>query len=763
MSGVLVPLFERLPEIYRARDAEQVPANPLRAYLGAFEAAFGAVHADIAQLYENLFIDTCDDWVIPYLADLVGTSHLKGLPRTLRADVADTIALRRRKGTLAAIERLAFDLTGWASHAVELRENIAWTQHLNHLRPDAGGGPPTAAFTQPPRGGTAPIRSPRTLSLLGTAFDPFAYLADTRTARNPAGTDLRNVNLPNLAIFLWRLEAYRLSLTRPLLKDIVDRGAQPEGMARLVLRFDLHPLNLPVRLFNAGRADVSAAAIDAAVTLTGPDEVPAPMLSARLTGPATDASVATYVAIDYFDDSGDEPVGFDVGDAGLHLFFPDRLQPLQWLIRGANLCAWETGLRQPLRSSEIAIDPIIGRIAIGLDTEAQRDALVSRVDGTPVPAWYASFNYGSPGPVGAHPISRDQPVAGDATSIDVGGAHTLKTLQEALVGLDATLQDTVIVIHDSFVHRLNLPELRLAHSLTILAAANERPIVLLAQPLAFRPAVITADTADVPSVRLDGLYIAPDPQSFATGEALISRAALSALEIVGCTLAPGGHSLRDGTRAPMQPALALANGYGFEDDRERNDFVPTPRILLQKSVAGPIAIDDRYTLIVEQSIVDAGAGVGDTSARIAIGPASSGASSWSAALDFDGITCFGAVRARRLSGMGGLFAQRIEAFDNQHGCIKSSWFGGSGNRLPPNHSCLVASDAHLAFTSERHNDPGYAQVTRTSDTRILTLGPDDDTMGAFGFQLEAHKWINLQVRLREFMPVGIRPLLLPLS
>ena len=79
---------------------------------------------------------------IPYLADLLGTTHLKGEPRTLRADVADTIALRRRKGTLGAIERLAVNLTGWACRCVELRENLAWSQHLNHQRPDAGGVPP---------------------------------------------------------------------------------------------------------------------------------------------------------------------------------------------------------------------------------------------------------------------------------------------------------------------------------------------------------------------------------------------------------------------------------------------------------------------------------------------------------------------------------------------------------------------------------------------------------------------------------------------
>jgi hypothetical protein len=36
-------------------------------------------------------------------------------------------------------------------------------------------------------------------------------------------------------------------------------------------------------------------------------------------------------------------------------------------------------------------------------------------------------------------------------------------------------------------------------------------------------------------------------------------------------------------------------------------------------------------------------------------------------------------------------------------------------------------------------------------------------MGAFGFEREAHKWANLQVRLREFMPVGVRPLVVAVT
>jgi hypothetical protein len=123
----------------------------------------------------------------------------------------------------------------------------------------------------------------------------------------------------------------------------------------------------------------------------------------------------------------------------------------------------------------------------------------------------------------------------------------------------------------------------------------------------------------------------------------------------------------------------------------------------------------------------------------------------------------GVVHVQSVGGSGGLFTRRFAVLDNQHGCIRASWFGGHANRLPPNHACLTAAEARLVFTSERHGEPGYAQVAATSDVRIRTLGPDDDTMGAFGFQLEAHKWTNLQVRLRELMPVGVRPLVVTVT
>lgn len=779
---VRVPLYERLPEIYRVRDAEQSPPDQLRAYLGAIEAAFAALHDNIGQLHDDLFIDTCADWVVPYIADLLGSSHLKGEPRTLRADVADTIALRRRKGTLGAIERLAVNLTGWACRAVEMRENLGWHQHLNHQRPDAGGAPPHAAASinrfHTRRGGTVPLRDPAALALLGTPFDDFAYSADTR----PALADARHVNLPNLAVFLWRLMAYRLRLSAPLAKGFGDLGAPPAaGLARFALRFDLDPLDRPVRLFNTSRPgflrpDTSGGVVS---PLTEADAVPGPMLDARLNSGSPAGHPEAYVALDFFDDAPLPPSGFDLGDVGLHLFLPLSEQPVfattAWRWRGDNLCAWESGLRRPLRDGEIVIDPDIGRVLFGVGNSAQRDALM-QPDGTGFASRiFVSYTCAAPGPVGAQPITRGAPAAAGTDFRPASAMPGGISLQQQLDHLTDATQDVLIEVADSLVHRVDLSAvpgsavdgghaLRLARSLTIRAADGHRPVILLTQPLSFRPVDAAAATTTAPRVRLEGLFLSADAASFPAGAALIARAALARLELVGCTLDPGGHRRRDGSRAPMQRALSLASGYGFVDADELRDFVPTPDIVIQRCVCGALGVDARYRLDIEASIVDAGLGVNDApSGAFAIAAATDPAGAWGAALDFRGLSCFGPVRVSAVGGSGGLFTQRFQVLDHQHGCIKWSWFSGDADRLPPNHFCVGAPDARLVFSSEFFNDPGYGQLARSSDLRVRTLGPGDDAMGAFGFLLEAHKWTNLQVRLREFMPVGVRPLVIPVT
>src|SRR4029450_9743702 len=102
-------LCQLLPAIYRIRDHER--GEPLRALVQVIAEQVNLVEADVARLYENWFIETCEDWVVPYLGELVGWEivHDAGEPgdagacgrarnRILmpRRDVANTIAHRRR-------------------------------------------------------------------------------------------------------------------------------------------------------------------------------------------------------------------------------------------------------------------------------------------------------------------------------------------------------------------------------------------------------------------------------------------------------------------------------------------------------------------------------------------------------------------------------------------------------------------------------------------------------------------------------------------
>jgi len=86
-----------------------------------------------------------------------------------------------------------------------------------------------------------------------------------------------------------------------------------------------------------------------------------------------------------------------------------------------------------------------------------------------------------------------------------------------------------------------------------------------------------------------------------------------------------------------------------------------------------------------------------------------------------------------------------------------------GDRLPPHHGCVFGPDIDIGFTDERFGMAGYVQLRRRSDPRILEQGPGRDLMGAFGYLRNTHKFKNVTIRFREFMPVGIRPILIPVT
>ena len=187
-------LYRLLPAIYRIRDAER--GYPLRGLIEVIAQQAAVIEADIGRLYDNLFIETCDEWVVPYIGDLLGVRGLHQIGDasfTQRARVANTLGYRRRKGTASMLEQLARDTTGWPARVVEFFQLLGTTQYANHVR------------SMNVR--TPDLRRADALELLDGPFDSIAHTADVRHIDVGRGKH----NIMNVGIFVWRLRAYPVS------------------------------------------------------------------------------------------------------------------------------------------------------------------------------------------------------------------------------------------------------------------------------------------------------------------------------------------------------------------------------------------------------------------------------------------------------------------------------------------------------------------------------------------------------------------------
>ena len=157
---------------------QKASRGPLASLLAVFAEQIGVVEENLEQLYDDLFIETCADWVIPYIGYLIGYESLHDVvPRVAsprRAEVAHTIALRRRKGTATVLEQLAQDVTDWNGRVVEFFQLRPATQYMNHPRPHSRR--------------CLDLRDGEALEWIGTAFENASRTVDMRAGiSNPAG------------------------------------------------------------------------------------------------------------------------------------------------------------------------------------------------------------------------------------------------------------------------------------------------------------------------------------------------------------------------------------------------------------------------------------------------------------------------------------------------------------------------------------------------------------------------------------------------
>src|SRR5271157_4603452 len=221
-------LWQLMPAVYRRQDTDSLTeAGPLRELLDRIGAQVAVVRRSIDRLWEDQSIETCDDWVIPYIADLLATRLVASLDaRGQRLDVAKTIYYRRRKGTVALLEELAADITGWQARVVEFFRRLGRARHA--LDPEIGFPADSSdpignralrlaeglvgTWTDTGIGGWADLRNVYGASKVNSAFDEFFHTADFRQGQGQTGW----YDIPRLGVFLWRLISFGVDQATPV-------------------------------------------------------------------------------------------------------------------------------------------------------------------------------------------------------------------------------------------------------------------------------------------------------------------------------------------------------------------------------------------------------------------------------------------------------------------------------------------------------------------------------------------------------------------
>jgi len=293
---------------------ERAMAGPLASLVAVLAEQIAVLQEDVEQLYDDAFIETCAEWVVPYIGDLIGYHSLHGVAARVaspRAEVAHTIAYRRRKGTVSVLEQLARDVTGWDAKAVEFFQHLVMTQYMNHLRPKARATPD--------------LRDWEAVERHGTAFDTICHSVDVRRIASRRG----RYNIPNVGIFLWRLSAFPLSRSPAARVD--DR------------RWRFHPLNIDQPLFTNPQTE------DQITHLATPLDVPEPIsrrvLDARLGSYYGEAGAGFSLRL-YENSSGD----YKAVDAAR--------------VAVCNLADFGAGWAHLPTGATFVVDPLLGRLAL---------------------------------------------------------------------------------------------------------------------------------------------------------------------------------------------------------------------------------------------------------------------------------------------------------------------------------------------------------------------------------------------------------------
>jgi hypothetical protein len=718
-------LYALLPAALRRRD--QGAGGTVQALLDVLAAQLATVDADIERLGEDWFIETCADWVVPYLGDLLGVTGVNPVPGAAatagRARVANTLRFRRRKGTLAMLEQLARDCTGWPAKAVELFELLATTQHLNHLRPH--------------RPATADLRRGDPLELVGGPFDSFAHTVDVRWMRGRHGW----FNIPNVGLFVWPVGSYWLD------RVTGSPVADPEDG-----RYQIDPLGADRPLFMPPATETELE------QFAQEENVPGLLrrrpLYQELEQYRAAVSAGNPPPERFF---GPRPVfrAFAAASGGDPLLEvpPERLH-------ACDLSTW----RRPAQAGHVLVDPVLGRLAFPTGQVPDRVRVSSA--------------YGAAGEVGAGSYPRrdglavvlDRPVDWQVgvrvpEPGDPADPELFDDLASAVAAWNAW-QDTrtrmfgLITIMDN--HRYQGDLAGIGGRIRV-GAGNKLALVAAGWPDLPLPGGAPGQTVRRPG-RIEPVGLRPcvagriEVLGTAGPAEEPGELLLDGLLVDGDLRVAGGVSANLG-RLVVQHTSLVPEAGGLQV----NSGNPRLSVELHRCLSGPVTLPDPVRrLRVSHSVLQATAvralDTKDTEVTV------------------EGSTLLGTTACRELSASNTIFTGKVQVERRQTGCVRFSYLP-PGSQTPRRHRCqpdlavagselpaaTVAARIAPSFVSDQFGHFGYGQLAPETAPEVATGADDGTEMGGFGANRRPQRLANLAGCLDEYLPFGLDAAALPVT
>ncbi len=717
------PLMPPLPPDQQAlfdQLTAKASRGPLQSLLMVIQEQLGIVAEDLDQLYDDQFIETCAPWVIPYIGDLIGYQSVRGIAPSIdnpRAEVANTISFRRRKGTVLVMEQLARDATAWGAHAVEFFRVLADTQYMNHLRLQNHYAPD--------------VRNWKAGVYIETGFDRTAHKVDVRRIASVMPTEQGRYNIQSIGIFLWSLGAWSITKS-PATPSASNAPGNPEC-------FRFSSLGMDIPLFHKALSQ-GADITDPARPNNVPDRLRRPVLcddiqrgvGASYYGPGNSLVI-------YIDDKPLNPYQIQVCD-----------------LAGAEGAWANTPVQSPYAA---AIDPQLGRLALPAAAAGTHESTVE-----------VSYEYGFNADLGGGEYARATPDNGNTGFLvtnpasivpfpDTDAVPRYTDLQGAINFAIAEFAENGLIaveLTGSHIHSLagqlviNLPA---GTTLELRAAEGARPTLLLEDEI-----VITGAASS--TAVLNGLLIAaapatkpatPSPVALVHAPTQLpdgSYSHLAQLNLTHCTLVPGWSVTPQGEpNFPTSPAL-LVEPAGL-------------RVTVARSILGPVRATRVVTFTASDTIIDATAptGIAYSAPDAAVDGPSGGE------LTLVGCTVIGKVHTILFTlisdsifwawlTLGDIWVAAMIADRKQAGCVRFSYLP-TGAITSRRFQCVEKAPRtpQPLFFSLRYGHPGYCKLLATTSDRIRRGADDGGEIGVFHYLLAPMRETDLRIRMQEYLPV----------